>query len=439
MNRIVVGSVLAVGVAGAGLSPLGCSSSSSTPKTNAADAATGTGTLSVIVVTPNPQKHHPDPVANATVQFEMGGTEPKTATSGADGRVTFTGIDWSKGKAGVTGFVDGLAAYSLADITPDSAKKLPTFDDANADATLFLFERTSMAFASVLQGDIKNKADAANSEIISCSRCIGAYERNTPQYGGLRVRRQAGVVYVREYKDLSAPPSLKLETAKWVRYDLPAPTTDQQIFDIDLAAGTPLTTTLTHVRMEPPGGAGGPLATARAIAVATTGESLGSLLTGLIASSAPTADGSAFDVTLEATAVDAAAAPFVVYALSTPEVFSQILRPGPPEDNLTISGFLTPPVTTVQSQSLADPIAIEGAPPDSTTRVVVLGLAGEVLWTVDTTGDITELHVPKLPAAAADALAIKIRQAQIFFLTDNDPVSTRYQKVAGSRVFTMKP
>jgi hypothetical protein len=441
MNRYLVGTVLAVGVAGAGVSPMGCSSSS-TPTTagDGGDAATGTGTLSVVVVTPKggTPEEKLRPVANAAVQLEIAGAEPQTATTGADGRVTFKGIDWSKGKAAVTGYADGFAMYSIVDVTPETLKKFPVPPDASADATLFLFERGSSAFPVTLQGDVKSKADAANSEVISCSRCMGAYERNTPSYGGLRARREAAVVYVREYKDLSAPPSIKLETAKWARFDLPAPTADMQTFDIDLAAGTQLTTTLTHVRYEPPGGVGGPLTTTgRALAIATTGESQGSLLTGLIASSAPTTDG-AFEVTLESTPVDAALDPYVNYVLATQELFTQIVKFGPPEDNITVSGFLMPPIVTVQTQTLADPVAIEGAPPDIFARVVIAGLAGEAVWLLDTTSDVTELHIPKFPAIA-ESLKTKIRTGQIIFLSDNDAKSGIYKRAAGGRTFTMKP
>ena len=96
-------------------SPAGAASGTGATGAGAAGAAGGAGgagaggaggeSVTFIVVESLLGEPTAPPVEGAMVAFDAPGGERVEQSSGADGKVTFTGVDWSKGKAAVSAYL----------------------------------------------------------------------------------------------------------------------------------------------------------------------------------------------------------------------------------------------------------------------------------------------------------------------------------------------
>lgn len=76
------------------------------------------------------------PVAGATVAFDKPGGERVELTSGADGTITFDGIDWSLGEGTMTAYLEDHVLWSYLGLTPESLARY--IEGAHAERLRFL-------------------------------------------------------------------------------------------------------------------------------------------------------------------------------------------------------------------------------------------------------------------------------------------------------------
>ncbi|MEO7110285.1 MAG: hypothetical protein ABI183_07610 [Polyangiaceae bacterium] len=441
-----VGTVIALGAL------QGCSSSSNSSAPSSSDAgaadsgSTATGTMSVLVIaTTDDAPGAPPPsfaaIPGAQVSIDMPGGGQQTATSDANGKVTFTGIDWTLGSAGILGTLTGYGAYGIADVNPTNFKSIPTVTAVQGQADVVLTLAPVSAALATLTATLQNKADAANYVFASATLGGSTADVNTPT-ATLPIGTTAPYTLItHEFTNGGTGRNSVLTGVRWASYSEPQATGATQAVTVDLAgAGTTLTPTTTHTHAVVPGGATGSLNQSYYSTQVFSVESGFHLVLGHAVSSTLTADSSAFDVVNENVSI-AGQTPVTQYVLydASGGAASAVSVDGLPQDNATISNFLTPPSLAVGSVSLSQPIVFTNADPTTISSLIVTTAASTIdaLLVVDVPPGVTTIHPPTLPAA----LTAKITGAKgtIYSRTDLDAVTDRYARLAVSRPFGVRP
>lgn len=409
--------------------------------------AVGTGTLRVLVVDPprlGPFKNRP-PVANALVVIAKPGGAQEEATTGADGKVTFTGIDWASGTASVVAYADGRALSGVSDVSPATFKSLydgmiPQVTDA--DVVLAPLLRQPLP-STKLDISITNKAGAGNNVFISATTArvtsLGnAIFESTGSQGTLGVAPDLPfTLVVSESSFTPLAPNLREfdgASVRWARFDQPAPTTPLSL-DIG-TGGTTLTPATAKVRVVIPGGAQGPLGAGQFGGRVTSVESELIMILGNTVVKKLSADKAAFDLTFSSVVL-AGQTPASVYVLFVEGGIESVrLLTRAPQDGETLDNFLLP-IDAPATQSLADPIPLAGADPAAVSRLAGTDLAGEPLFLIDAPPGTKTMHLPKLPAVAQALLKSGPGKARLLSLRDVDPTTTFYLRYAVSRPFPL--
>ena len=119
-----------------------------------------------------PSANDPDemvPVAGALVAFDKPGGGRIEATTGADGRVTFGGIDWSLSPPGaVTSYFEGYALHSYVGLNEETTAWFMDRFDVDA-LTSYLMDREDDPLVTIT-GTAENMDDTANWLILSANR-----------------------------------------------------------------------------------------------------------------------------------------------------------------------------------------------------------------------------------------------------------------------------
>ncbi|HUT78715.1 MAG TPA: hypothetical protein VM285_13555, partial [Polyangia bacterium] len=104
------------------------------------------------------------PLEGATVAFDAPGGERTEAVSGADGTVTFEGIDWSLGTAAATAHAEGYVLASVVDVEPSVVGQLFSVDGAVA---LLVNELTTAPETVSVSGTATGLLDTAHDLVVN--------------------------------------------------------------------------------------------------------------------------------------------------------------------------------------------------------------------------------------------------------------------------------
>ncbi len=425
----------------------GCSSSSNGAASQSeADGSTGAGTISVLVVIPD---YGPGvtaridaPGAGAAVSIDLPGGGQQTAIADANGAVTFSGIDWSKGSASLLGYLKGQAPYGVADVNPSNFASIPNGPhQGKADVVLYLFPTSNVGPVAVT-ATWQNKAAAADYVVASATTAFGLAGTATAT-GSFTVA--SGLAYTLVTHEFSVeksadPRDLATTDVRWASYPEPAPTGATQALTVDLASGgTTLTPTTTHTHGVIPGGATGLLGKALLFVDVSTAESFNYAAIGGQVARTISADGSSYDTVNEHVAVDGAT-PVTVYQLykSASLPSASVVVKGAPQDNATIDNFLTPINVTTTSVSLSQPVDTSSADPTTVTRLSIFDSSGNTLLVVDAPPGLTALHFPTLSGDVKTIVASS-QQAYLYSLADMDAATFTYLRTGASRAFAVTP
>jgi len=132
------------------------------------------------------------PLGGATVAFDPPGAGRVEQVTGADGKVTFTGIDWSKGKAAATAFLDGYALWSGVNLDEARLAKATRVDDAVA---LPLFAAAAPETVTV-KGTLTGLMDAAHSVFVNVVNTNAGTEWIGPSAGTFTVSVPKGAPFM---------------------------------------------------------------------------------------------------------------------------------------------------------------------------------------------------------------------------------------------------
>ena len=130
---IAVACLLAISIAGCG---------DDSKKVQDAGLDGGGGGESIIVVEWSTDSEDWVPMEGATVAFDAPGGERTETVSGADGKVTFEGVDWTLGTAAATAHQPDYALGSVVNIDPSNLAGIFTIDDVIALRTMLIETET---------------------------------------------------------------------------------------------------------------------------------------------------------------------------------------------------------------------------------------------------------------------------------------------------------
>lgn len=147
------------------------------PPDAGADASTGESLTFVITTLPSADGTFV-PLEGATVAFDAPGGERTEVVTGADGRATFEGLDWSAGAAILTVHHPGYIIISALGITPTTlAEMWATWQGAH----LMVMSPLDATFETVtVEGTVTGLQDATHLLIVNAVHNVNARS----QYGG---------------------------------------------------------------------------------------------------------------------------------------------------------------------------------------------------------------------------------------------------------------
>ena len=428
------------------LATFGCGSSDSAPPIAASPDAgvvetstppAPTGTLSILVASsglPDPTTRLPKPFAGATVYLDPpGGGDRIEKTSGPDGVVTFTGLDWSKGTVDVFAWSSErvpIIGLGIGDpSTRVKSEDLYAFDGL----VLSLYAKDSNPDFALVKGSISNKLDPSHVVTLAALQGGAPFQTKAGTYS-LRVPKSTPLsILTTEYEVAAAPPALQT-LFRWTKHDLPAVTADATI-PIDLGAGTVLTPVKTKRTLLVPGGITGPFAGATAYSYVIRQNTQASI--GYATAATPSADKASFAVDMEHVVLDGVVPVLFDYLQTTDGASTWATTGGYPTEGATISDFLLPPAITTEKVALADGIPLD-VPGDVGVSLDFYDAVGSPVATVFKArkpGETSLMYsFPALPESIAAELGAEL-QAVVTFTKGFDPAAGYSKQYSYSRSF----
>lgn len=422
-SRVAVACLLA--------STTACSSWDNAAPTPVPDAGGTTESLQVWVGDANEHAGDCDPasappVSAAAIAVDLPGGRRLDLKTGADGRATIDGIDWSAGRMSITAWAAGRVVGSVLGMGKANLATL----GAGGVFRICLLKRPAATTVDVT-GVAKNMTDTSHSLIVSASDAPGqvVVSAGTSPYSLPVWTGGAGMVVACEMQGTVTGRTLAQTFFGWTKADHPALQSTATL-DLDFATKLPTSKVSGHLKL--PSNATSALRT-RAfgyLRVSTFESASQGTVTGLPTSSAPNAAGDMIDFSAEYVDLPSAGTPVTLYVLQVNNaVQSFVWRRGTPKDGATIDGFLDA-FTLVQPRGTASLHAdIEIASPDSNQEGVAPGIAlanakGELAWTaMSWNRTVPTFRLPDLPAgvAVSDALGDGPYVATPYVWADIDP------------------
>ncbi|MCC6522656.1 MAG: hypothetical protein IT373_08360 [Polyangiaceae bacterium] len=156
--------------------------------------------------------NHP-PIAGATVAFDAPGGERTELTTGADGKVTFDGVDWSLGLGSVTAYGDGHAMYSVVGLDAARVASLRLIDGG---VFLALPTLPGAVDTVTVSGTITGFQDAAHNAVVNVVGSMTGSEWSGASSGTFSVMVPSGVPFTLQALEMTQQP-----LASGQGYDMP--------------------------------------------------------------------------------------------------------------------------------------------------------------------------------------------------------------------------
>jgi len=117
------------------------------------------------------------PVADAMVAFDLPGGERVERTTGADGRVTIYGVDWSQGSAAMTAYKDGYGMVSFVNLEANDldATENPFLVIVDGAVAMYLMDLSPTPPPEItVTGTATRMADSSHNYTVSTLRSLVA-------------------------------------------------------------------------------------------------------------------------------------------------------------------------------------------------------------------------------------------------------------------------
>ena len=435
---------IAVALGCASESPSSASATSGGIAAGGGGAAPSTSMVTVLVIAPERGTFPGDPLAGASVHAELPGRGPVDAVTGPDGRVTFNGVDWSKGTASIAAFLDdSRVIYSASDFGPNEPWLMgPETGDVfrcplglrnSAVATDLL----TLGFTDVIN-------PAADVTIWADRSPRGAATTVALGYATLDLLPKAPftlTTWEATPQATLSPREVSLVTQRWAAFDEPKPTNPEPLINIDIASGgSSLSEATAQAEIVIPGGNDGPFGSqSRPVVLAFHMTESGALsLPFGIKQAALTSGNTRFELTLAYPAGGMQPDDFIQqYCLQagTGEVSCNELVQRPSAETVQVVDLLPPPILAQASIHLGQPVPVEVTGASSQVRLVVYDGA-ETVWLNDAPPGTKAMHVASLPTRARFVRG-GVKYALLVSLADLDSTVRIYTKLAQSRVVTV--
>ncbi len=371
---------------------------------------TGTGILTVQVVGAYRTmsglllENTADPVEGATVALDAPGGRRSELTTGADGRVTFEGLDWSAGTADVTVHEEGHLLRSMVQI-----------DGSEEEVTVGLVpEDESDGFVEI-HGRASNMSDA-DHQLAVYATSARTFTRDTGYFWSLMVEPGVDFTLVAaEHEPITRSlRSCSQQVHGWVVLDHAAVAEDTAV-DIDFASpATPVNVSssvaVPDVRAE------SPLAGSTSIYSVVNDEWL---YVGFSEHTAPSTDGTAFDLDFEYVEPAGLSAVQTIYRVAPMDTYlgySRVVVAGYPVAGTHDLGFLDLP-DVHQNHMTYYPLRETEFSWDlyDSGVEVFLDINFELsvpellrpLWRVDAPTDATSIRVPEPPSTFLETTSLE--------------------------------
>jgi hypothetical protein len=196
-------------------------------------------------------------IAGASAFIELASGDRIGATSDADGKLVFHGVDFSGGPASVTTWAAGHLIATIFGVTPANVAKVPLpfpqFAVGGKDMLLLMQPIGGSSAETVkLSGMLTGKLDPTNKVSLSAAGGRGAFEDSRADYSLTVPKGQPLTLVAMEWKGGAVGITNWSETKlRWLRLDVPAQTADATV-NLDLASATSLTSTKVAVNLSVP-------------------------------------------------------------------------------------------------------------------------------------------------------------------------------------------
>jgi len=343
---------------------------------------------------------NPTPMAGATVAADFPGGERVEGTSGADGQVTFEGVDWSLGTATVTAFVHGYRPVTWVGLTEE--------DDGQE---YYLSKVWTGGWAQV-EGTASN-ADPQSTTLTVTPTVPGTSHQSGSFKFGLRVAPDVPFSVVALQWAFGPTPESNRELSQdffgWAHVELAAAKTyPATTVDIDLADKlTPVEVDGTFVLPSDPTSVLRTEAWAYyQVMTRDTAAALGWPTRTYLAPG-----GDAFTFVGQHVVVPNAGDVITAYSLNFDGGISLIFKDGYPEDGAIIDGFMAPPTIITVPPPGADPasrtIEWSTSEQDVDFASIIILSNDDPVWTIHVKPDLTTIEVPELPSTVNPGEVLK--------------------------------
>jgi hypothetical protein len=170
-----------------------------------------------------------EPAAGARAVLDRPGGGQEELAVGADGRVTFEGLDFSLGKATVTFWDEGYVLTAITNV-----------GEAGVPAPIHLLRRVEPGDVVTVSGTVSGMMDAAMNTLVM-STTTGGFYNGGPSYSMEVPTGEAGEMVVFEYSSSNVTRGSEATLHQAVTVPLSAPAADTTI-DFDFATPATLTT-----------------------------------------------------------------------------------------------------------------------------------------------------------------------------------------------------
>jgi hypothetical protein len=378
------------------------------------------------------------PVRGARVVLDKPGGARVTATTGADGRAHFDDVDFGRGEASLTiverdHVMRSLVGLTGADVSSGDLKPRAVGDVASPRAVTCFVARTRMPERATLSGALVNKQASSHFVTLGASVGSGSFQGTRASYSLDVERDRPFSVIGFEWTPSTGTVgrrSIAQVFYQWARWDRLALSADATA-PLDFRAATPLTPVRTGGRIVIPRGAAGPLGAATK-GYATVNAAGGAVL-GATARSDLLMSGAAFDYQMEHVVVDGVAQVTTDFVIAREDgAASYVERPGYPEADDTVEGFLLPPEAPEGILPLFEAVPFRDLPATTTPRLLVRDGFGAVKWTIDGPAGRASLRAPALDTEGEAELGGADR-ARLVALEGYDAATGDFARVAMSR------
>jgi hypothetical protein len=348
------------------------------------------------------------PVEGITVAFDAPGGERTEAVSGADGKVTFDGFDWTAGTAAATSHMEGYLVNSLVGLDADTVDQVYQMDGAVMLATGPEIEPDTEPETVSVSGTVTGFLDTAHDLVVNVVNTTFGGDWNGPSDGTFTVDVPSGEPFVLqavEWVDGPAPESgqgYTQEMFQWMQQSFDAVTEDQVDIVLDFT-GNAMELFTADVTTDVPDDQDSPICSGYAVCNVCDQSSY--YCQGWSTSVDISEDGTQFEASFLWVEPDYAEDPWYYCAVYNPtgwSLYAYNLVEGYPEDGSSMGQLIDVPIwvspTPGNPQNLYDPLEWQFSDDDLPLILINLYRMDDFIWQIIPPPNATTATIPEPPS-----------------------------------------